>query len=103
MGLLSKLFGLKPKKDIGEMLSRGGIVVDVRSPQEFKSGHLEGSINMPLDSFASNSNKLDPKKPIVVCCASGMRSSSALSILKSKGFEDAANGGGWKSLVKYRN
>jgi len=43
-------------------------------------------------------SKLKKDKPIITCCASGMRSASAKSILKSNGFTEVHNGGGWSSL-----
>jgi rhodanese-related sulfurtransferase len=46
----------------------------------------------------SNLNKLKKDKPIITCCASGMRSANAKSILKSNGFKEVYNGGGWSTL-----
>lgn len=99
MGILSKLFG--PKVDINEWIKEGAIIVDVRSKNEFQSGHVTGAINIPLDQLRSNSSKLDKKKPIITCCASGMRSASGKSILKAAGFERVHNGGSWISIRKY--
>jgi rhodanese-related sulfurtransferase len=71
----------------------------VRSKGEFNGGHIKGAINIPVDSLSSNLGKLkDKKKPIITCCASGMRSASARGILKSNGYEEVHNGGGWMSL-----
>lgn len=99
MGILSKLFG--PKVDINEWMKEGAIIVDVRTKNEFQGGHVKGAINLPLDQLRSNSSKLDKKKPIITCCASGMRSASGKSILKAAGFERVHNGGSWISLRKY--
>lgn len=96
---LSNLFG--SKVDIQEWLDRGATIVDVRSPGEFLGGHLKRSINIPLDTLKSNLGKLDKTKPVITCCASGIRSASAKSILKSNGFEEVHNGGGWNSLKKF--
>lgn len=96
---IKQLFGMGPKVDYAEMVKQGAIILDVRSKSEYSSGHIKGSINIPVDSLASNLNKLkDKKTPIITCCASGMRSASAKSILKSNGYEDVHNGGGWTSL-----
>jgi rhodanese-related sulfurtransferase len=81
-----------------DLLQRGAIIVDVRSIQEFESGHIPTSINIPLPTIASNLKKLDNTKPIITCCASGIRSASAKAILKSNGFKEVINGGGWSSL-----
>lgn len=97
MGLLSSIFG-GTKVDFKEMMKNGAIIVDVRTPAEYKGGHIKGSINIPLQSLDKDLGKLKKDKPIITCCASGMRSASAKSVLKSKGFEDVHNGGGWSSL-----
>lgn len=97
MGFLSKIFGGGPKVDLKDLVKQGAMIVDVRTPAEFQGGHIKGSINIPLQSLDKNLSKLKKDKPVITCCASGMRSSSAKSILKSKGF-DAHNGGGWASL-----
>ncbi len=75
----------------------GAQIIDVRTPAEFNNGHIKNSINIPLQQLQSEMKKFDLKKPIITCCASGMRSASAKSILEQNGF-DAYNGGGWSSL-----
>jgi phage shock protein E len=65
---------------------------------ECASGHIKGSINISVDTLGNNLSKLKKDKPIITCCASGMRSASAKSILKSNGFTEVHNGGGWSSL-----
>lgn len=96
---LKKIFGLGPQVDYKTLLNEGGIIVDVRSKGEYASGHIKNSINIPLDGLSNNLNKLkDKNKPVITCCASGMRSASAKQILKSKGYTNVHNGGGWSSL-----
>jgi phage shock protein E len=96
---LRKLFGLGPATDYAQLVAEGAIIVDVRSKGEFASGHIEGSINIPVDAIASNLNKLkDKNKVIITCCASGMRSAAAKGVLKSNGYATVFNGGGWSSL-----
>ncbi|MBI1836291.1 MAG: rhodanese-like domain-containing protein [Flavobacteriia bacterium] len=97
MGILGKLFGIK-SIDFREMLQRGAVIVDVRTPAEYNSGHIQGSINLPLQTLSSSMGKLQKDKPIITCCASGMRSGSAKAMLKSNGFKEVENGGGWTSL-----
>ncbi len=97
MGLLDFLFGNKSKK-IEDFKSRGAVIVDVRSKGEYEGGAIPGSKNIPLPSIASKMNEIKKwNKPVICCCASGMRSASAAGILKSNGIE-AMNGGGWHSL-----
>jgi rhodanese-related sulfurtransferase len=85
------------KVNYKELLMTGAQIIDVRTPAEFNNGHIKNSINIPLQQLQSEMKKFDLKKPIITCCASGMRSASAKSILEQNGF-DAYNGGGWSSL-----
>ena len=95
---IKNLFGFGTKVDYAELVKQGAIILDVRSKGEYLRGHIKGSINIPVDVLKSNLNKLKKDKPIITCCASGMRSASAKSILKSNGFTEVHNGGGWMSL-----
>ncbi|MDW3211421.1 MAG: rhodanese-like domain-containing protein [Reichenbachiella sp.] len=98
MGLLD-LFGLGKRKELmKEAIKNGAIIIDVRTPGEYMGGHINGSENIPLGSVGTKLESLKAKgKPVVFCCASGMRSGSAASQAKSAGIE-AYNGGGWMSL-----
>jgi len=99
MGLLDALFGNKSDK-IKDFQSKGAVIIDVRTRDEYNQGAIPGSKNIPLqiiNSKISDIKKLN--KPVITCCASGMRSGSAASILKAQGIE-AINGGGWLSLSK---
>ncbi|HSI71349.1 MAG TPA: rhodanese-like domain-containing protein [Gillisia sp.] len=96
---IKKLLGFTPPPNYNELLRQGGIIVDVRTKAEYAGGHIKGSKNIPLQTLNANPNILkDKDKPIITCCASGMRSASAKSILKSKGFTSVYNGGSWSSL-----
>lgn len=97
--LIKKIFGMGPKIDLAELVKEGAIILDVRSKNEFASGHIKNAINISVDSLTSNLAKLkDKNQPIITCCASGMRSSAAKSILKSNGYTNVHNGGAWSSL-----
>jgi rhodanese-related sulfurtransferase len=74
--------------------------VDVRTSAEYRSGHIKGSVNIPLDNLKSGISKLKKEKPVITCCASGMRSSAAKNILSNNGFTQVYNGGGWMSLQR---
>ncbi|GAB4340917.1 MAG: rhodanese-like domain-containing protein [Flammeovirgaceae bacterium] len=86
---------------LDELLSKGAVVVDVRTVGEFNSGHAKDSINIPLDMIASKTDSLKKYPHIIVCCASGMRSGRAKSILESKGFTNVTNAGSWQKVAKY--
>ncbi|MBS1189812.1 MAG: Rhodanese domain protein [Rhodocyclaceae bacterium] len=77
------------------------LVIDVRSPGEFAAGHVEGSINLPLTSFAQEITRVAPDKtaPIVLCCATGGRSGMACSFMLQNGYTRVSNGGGAASLA----
>jgi phage shock protein E len=99
INLLKKLFGIGPAVNYAELVKKGAIILDVRSKGEFNGSHIKGSINISVDTLSNNLDKLkDKNKPIITCCASGMRSASAKSILKANGYTQVYNGGGWSSL-----
>ena len=98
LSAIKSLFGLGPKVNYKELMQRGAVIIDVRSKGEFASGHIKGAKNIPLDVLGNNLNGLDKSKPVITCCASGMRSGAAKSMLKSKGFNEVHNGGAWVSL-----
>lgn len=96
---IKKLFGLGSSVDYKTLINDGAVIIDVRTKGEFAGGHIKGAINIPLDMIGNNISQFkDKEKPIITCCASGMRSASAKSILQSKGYKNVYNGGGWSSL-----
>lgn len=72
------------------------ILIDVRFPSEFATGHIEGSINIPLGCEASQIEKSCPNTDanILVFCASGMRSSTFKALIEKQGYKNVINGGG---------
>jgi rhodanese-related sulfurtransferase len=95
---IKKLFTVE-KTDFAQLVANGAIILDVRSNGEYSTGHIKGSINIPVDKLATNLHKLKAKnKPIITCCASGMRSASAKGILQTNGYANVHNGGAWQSL-----
>ena len=87
------------KKELPRLFDQGAIVVDVRTPAEFAMGSSPNSINIPLDQLEKRYKELDPKKPIVLCCASGARSGAAASFLKENGYEQVFNAGPWSNTM----
>lgn len=97
--IIKQLFGLGPKADFAELVKQGAIIMDVRTKNEFQGGHIKRSINIPVNVLGNNLSRLkDKNKPIITCCATGMRSGSAKSILKSNGYTQVYNGGSWNGL-----
>jgi len=96
--IFKKLFG-RPE-NLKSILGNGAIIVDVRTTEEFRSGHIEGALNVPLDRLKASLGDLKKHgKPVIVCCMSGTRSAMALNLLSQAGIE-AYNGGGWDALKK---
>lgn len=76
------------------MIDKGGVVVvDVRTPDEYRAGHLKDAklANVNDAGFDANIAKLDKKKPVVVYCAVGGRSARASDIMVQKGFTNVYN------------
>ena len=95
---IKSMLGLE-KTDYATLVKNEAIILDVRSKGEFQGGHIKGAMNIPVGDLSNNLSKLkDKNKPIITCCASGMRSSSAKSILQNAGYTEVYNGGGWASL-----
>lgn len=97
---LKEMLGFGPPVDFTEMVKNGAQIIDVRTKAEYQSGHIRGSINIPLNSLQDNLSKIKKDKPVITCCASGMRSATAKGILQSHGYNDVHNGGGWVSLQR---
>jgi phage shock protein E len=96
LGLLKKLFG--GGTDYKALMDSGAVVVDVRTGPEFDRGHVKGALNIPLDRIAGRAAEFKTKNQVVICCCqSGMRSGSAVSILKKSGVT-AYNGGNWMQV-----
>lgn len=71
-------------------------IVDVRTPAEFMGGHVADLVNIPLNEVPQNLAEFKTMaKPIVLICASGMRSAQATQYLASQGIEQCYNGGSW--------
>ncbi len=84
--------------DARRLVAEGAKLVDVRSPGEFASGHIQGAVNIPVQELALRMSELEPKsQTIVLYCASGMRSARAASVLKNAGFAQVHNLGAMSS------
>ena len=80
-------------KDALAHLKNGALVIDVRSPNEFSSGHLPKAINIPLDEIETALPKRvkDKNQILLLHCASGMRSGVAKQKLKGMGYANVFN------------
>lgn len=99
MGLLSFLFGKKTDK-VGDFVSRGAILLDVRTDKEYQSGHIKDATHIPIQDLKARISEVKAlNKPVIAYCASGIRSEKARQLLNANGI-DSINGGGIKSLMK---
>jgi rhodanese-related sulfurtransferase len=96
---LKSLFGKSNTEEIKSALQNGAVVIDVRTPQEYANGHYKGAKNIPLDRIDKNIQTIkNLKKPVIVCCASGMRSARAKAFLNKNGITEVHDAGSWYNL-----
>jgi rhodanese-related sulfurtransferase len=91
--------GLSPTQAVLLINREKANVVDVRSAEEFASGHLIGARHVVLDAISAELTKVvpDKKRPLILVCASGMRSQKAQRIAQQLGYENVHSlGGGLK-------
>lgn len=91
-GFLSKLFGggggRTSYEDAKALVDAGAVIIDVRTPGEFASGHAKGALNVPVQQLPARLSEIDASKGVVLYCASGMRSARAASILRDAGIDN---------------
>lgn len=98
------VLGFGPQTDFAQLVKDGAIIIDVRSKGEYSVGHILNALNIPVDTLKNNLNQLkDKNKPIITCCASGVRSGVAKKLLTSNGYAHVLNGGNWYRLQQKIN
>jgi phage shock protein E len=99
--ILKRIGQISPR-DAHSYLNQGALVIDVRSPGEFNSGHLPNAINLPLDEIetALPSRVTDKKQVLLLHCQSGMRSGLAKKKLNGLGYANAFNLGSYGRAAK---
>ena len=94
------IFNIFARKDINEGVKRfrenkDAVLLDVRTREEYASGHIEGSRNLPLDELNRVDSVIkDKNAPLYVHCLSGGRSAHAAAYLKGKGYKEVHDIGG---------
>jgi NADPH-dependent 2,4-dienoyl-CoA reductase/sulfur reductase-like enzyme/rhodanese-related sulfurtransferase len=92
-----------------EQLSENGaagrrpLLLDVRTSEEFKAGHIPGAVSLPVDELRSRLDELPLDRPIVTYCEVGQRGYLATRILNQSGFDAVNLGGGFRTYQAYRS
>ena len=88
--------------ELTTLVENGSLVIDVREPDEYESGHIPGAILVPLSTVLSNTSEFQSDETVDVVCRSGGRSMQACEMLHEVGISNVVNvaGGtmGWISL-----
>lgn len=102
MNILHKIMGSLTGVDHSAALPPDAVLVDVRSPAEFASGHVQGALHMPLVRLSHDIGQVAPDKgtPVIVYCQSGARSASARRQMMDMGYQNVINGGGVRALAE---
>jgi phage shock protein E len=89
-------------KEGSDLVKRGGMVIDVRSPGEYNSGHLSQAFNMPIDEIDGlmPSKVKDKSRVILVHCKTGLRSKKAKDILTRQGYTNVFDLGSYERAFK---
>lgn len=85
------------------LIRKGAIILDVRTEKEFKTGHIEGSVNISLGTIRERYTELNRDRTYITVCSHGLRSVKAEKILKERGFKHVHNGGAWSDLQEIIN
>lgn len=100
MGFFSRIFGgSKQQIELKQWIENGAVVLDVRTPGEFRGGNARGSKNIPLSDLPSRVDEIKKwNKPVVLCCRSGTRAGQAQQVLAKAGI-DTINAGSWNKVA----
>jgi len=104
--MFEKIMNLFPQPgdmQLTEAIKEGAFLVDVRNPNEFASGSVQGAVNIPLDKVQGQLDQFKGRKTIVTFCLSGNRSRQAKSILEKHGIQNVINGGNWQDVNRILN
>lgn len=91
---------MSKKAFIEKLMKEGGVVIDVRTIDEFQEGHMPEAINLDFTSgqLESQLTKLDKSQNYFLYCRSGNRSAKATKLMQDQGFEKVFNVGGYESI-----
>ena len=94
-----------PQAQAWRLIDDGALLIDVRSRQEFESGHLKGAVNIPHDQLDKLTEKIGSEKDreVVVYCKSGRRAQLVKEALEKDGYSAVHNGIGYSSLLELKD
>lgn len=85
--------------DLAAAVDAGGVVVDVRNPQEYAQGHVPGAVNIPLDTISARCTELATDQPVYLVCGGNSRSMEAAGALDQGGYDARPIEGGTRGWV----
>lgn len=100
MGFFDFIFGNKKQADVNfkDLVTKGALVLDVRTKEEFDAGHIDGALNIPVQVIEQHLDEIKGhNKQVIAYCRSGRRSGNATNILNKAGIK-CVNGGGFVDL-----
>ena len=100
VSMFSKKKKTLPATEPKELLDNEALLLDVRTKDEYSNDHIKNSKNIPLDELEKSLHQLNKEQHIIVVCASGMRSSKAVDLMKKNGFTCCYSGGCWSNYKK---
>jgi rhodanese-related sulfurtransferase len=97
MNGLRKFFLGDPADDLGRLVREGATIVDVRPDEEFKEGHIDGALHVPVSELLQHLHNIPKDRPVVTCNAADANSAVAMEILQAHGYR-AYDAGAWTTL-----
>jgi phage shock protein E len=98
-GTVGLLLAAGPSREqVQAWRAKGAVVIDVRTPGEYRAGHLPGTTNVPVAEIADRIAKVvpDTNQPVLLHCQSGGRSANAKAILEKQGYKTVENLGSYR-------
>lgn len=86
---------------LDKKIARGAVILDVRTENEFSTGHIKGAVNISLGTIRERYQELDTSKTYITVCSHGLRSVKVMNLLKDRGFKHVYNGGAWSDLQEH--
>lgn len=104
LGYISEnvLTGMTPTlqwHEVEAAVEAGGYLLDVRTPGEFVRGHIDGSVNIPVDELHDRIREVPRDQRIIVTCAAGLRGHTATALLRDRGFDAVNLDGGYNTWI----